>query len=165
MIFYKQQYDKQIEQSAKYFARLLIKNSGNKNNIIGLSSSYDNKKLKFTICKKICDEIINYNKNILLFDADYMLENTENFDTRSLSSSVFDDIMKNEIIDNAVTHDLVIINVPCIPTNVISLDYLSICNKIFLIERYMYTKFNEFNNTLERMKMNGLSVSGIISYS
>lgn len=165
MIFNKQRYDNQIEQSAKYFARFLIKKSTNKSNIVGLSSSYDNKKIKFIICKKICEEIINYNKSVLLFDADYMLENTENFDTRSLSSSVFDDIIKNEIIDSSTTHDLVILNVPCVPTNVISLDYLSVCNKIFLIERYMYTKYSEFNSTIEKMKLSGLDVSGIISYS
>ena len=165
MIFNKQQCDKQIEQSAKYFARFLIKNSMKKNNIIGLSSSYDNKKLKFAICKKICDEIINYGKNVLLFDSDYMLESTENFDTRSLSSSVFDDIIKNEIIDSSTIYDLVILNVPCIPANVISLDYLSICNKIFLIERYMYTKYSDFDITIEKMKMSGLEISGIVSYS
>lgn len=165
MIFSKQNYEQKIEQSAKYFARFLIKSVEKKSNIIGFSSSYDNKRIKFVICKKICEEILNYNKSVSLFDSDYMLEDTENFETKSLSSSVFDDIIKNEIIDSSRTSDIIILNVPCLSNNVVSLDYLSICSKIFLVERYMYTKYSEFNSTLEKIKFNNLNVSGIISYS
>ena len=165
MIFNKQNCEQQIEQSAKYFARFLINNVKDKNNIVGFSSSHDDKKTKFLICKKICEEILNYNKSVSLFDSDYMLEDTENFETKSLSSSVFDDIIKNEIINSSTTSDIVILNVPCLSNNVVSLDYLSVCSKIFLVERYMYTKYSEFNNALDKIKFNNLNVSGIISYS
>ena len=154
-----------IDQSAKYSARFFIKELGNNKNVIGISSSYDNKKLKFLICKKICQEILNYEKTVFLFDADYMLEKTENFETRYLSSSLFDEVIKNEIIVKKSKSDVVILNIPCITNNVVSLDYLSICDEIFLAERYMYTKYDELNSTIKKLQMNDLKISGIISYS
>ena len=94
-----------------------------------------------------------------------MLNNTEKFETKSLSSVVFDEVIREEISNSSHSHDIVIMNAPCILSNVVSLDYLSLCNKIFLLERYMYTKYNDFENILGKLKDNNLVVSGIISYS
>lgn len=154
-----------VDQSIKYIARFLVKNLEMSKNVIGFTGSYDNKKIKFSICKKICEEILEYKKSICLLDADYMLGKTEKFETKSLSSVVFDEIIQDEISNSSSSYDVVIVNIPCILSNIISLDYLSSCNKIFLIERCMYTKYNDFENMLGKLKDNNLIVSGVISYS
>ena len=154
-----------VNQSIKYIARFLVKNIEKSKNIIGITGSYNNKKMKFSICKKICEEILEYKKSVCILDTDYMLNNTEKFETKSLSSVVFDEVIREEISNSSHSHDIVIMNAPCILSNVVSLDYLSLCNKIFLLERYMYTKYNDFENILGKLKDNNLVVSGIISYS
>lgn len=154
-----------VNQSIKYIARFLVKSLEKSNNIFGFTGSYDNKKIKFSICKKICEEILEYKKKVCMLDADYMLSNTEKFETKSLSSVVFDEIIQSEISNSSSSHDIVIINVPCVRSNIVSLDYLSLCNKIFFIERCMYTKYNDFEDILGKLKDNNLIVSGIISYS
>lgn len=154
-----------VDQSIKYVARFLVKHLDRSKNIIGITGSYNNKKIKFSICKRICEEIIEYKKSVCILDADYMLSNSEKFETKSLSSTVFDEVIKNEISDSSSSHDIVVINVPCLLSSIISLDYLSFCNQIFLIERYMYTRYNDFENILGKLKDNNLIISGIISYS
>ena len=154
-----------VNQSIKYIARFLVKNLEKTKNVIGITGSYNNKKMKFSICKKICEEILEYKKSVCLLDADYMLNNTEKFETKSLSSVIFDEVIQNEISNSSFSYNIVIVNIPCILSNIISLDYLSSCNQIFLTERFMYTKYNDFENMLGKLKDSNLIVSGIISYS
>ncbi len=153
-----------VEQSLGFISFFLLKNCKNEKNLIGLTGSYDNKKMKFSLCYKICEQI-SQTKKVALLDLDYSdeLTNSKNFSIKHCESDI-SKIEFKKILDDFCDRDFVIMNAPCVLNNSKSLFYLEMCDKVFMVERYMYTRYCDYEKSVYLLKMGGVDVSGVISY-
>lgn len=153
-----------VEQSLGFISFFLLKNCQNERNLIGLTGSYDNKKMKFSLCCKICEQLSQTKKVALLdLDCSEKLKAPKNFSIEYCES----DISKTEfkkILDGFCDCDFVIVNVPCVLSNFKSLFYLEMCDKVFMVERYMYTKYYDYERSIYLLETGGVDVYGVISY-
>ena len=153
-----------VEQSLGFISFFLLKNCQNERNLIGLTGSYDNKKMKFSLCCKICEQL-SQTKRVALVDLDCSekLKDPKNFSIKYCESGISKTEFK-KILDGFCDCDFVIVNVPCVLSNSNSLFYLEMCDKVFMVERYMYTKYCDYERSIYLLETGGVDVSGVISY-
>lgn len=154
------------EQSIKYIARYFINLSRSGSKLIGITSSCNNKELQFFLCRKVCKEILYFNGSVVLIDTDKnILPRNSVFKIISINADKVDNEISTQILDTKTKYDLVLLNASSVLSNIASLDYLKACDKVFSAERYTYTYYSDFENTLNKLKINNLKLSGILTFS
>ncbi|MDR1628419.1 MAG: hypothetical protein LBR79_06580 [Oscillospiraceae bacterium] len=159
-------------QSYLYVSNAILDISANREiNVIGMASSFTDKKGKDTICENVCENICKQGNKICLITADIDI-NDKNYDLNETAGDGFKKIKTQnisvnklkELVEKEKNNDLVIINLP--PVNIFAqaLEYAKICKNILLIEKYCHSKYDEFENTIDILKQNNIAVLGIITY-
>ena len=161
-----------INQSYLYISNAILDTLKNREvKVIGITSSFIDKKSKDIICENICKRICKKDIQICLIDS-YIDINNKNYtlnESRSESLKIIktQNIKVNkleELIGKESNNSLVIINLPPINIFAEALEYAKICKNIILIEKYFHSKYSDFENTLDILNQNNISVLGIIPY-
>ena len=149
-----------IEQQIKCVSKTLLNFAyeSSPNTIFGITSSCDNKAMKFNFCKKILQEMKSEGKNVYMIDADFLCENNNPNVYLCKSLDEINKTLKNQ------NENFVILNMPCVLTNADTIDYSKFCNKIFMFERYCYTKYENYEKSILQFKVNNIKISGIVTY-
>lgn len=139
--------------------------------VIGLTSSFTDKKSKDIICENICKHICNRGSKVCLITA-YVDINNKNYTfheavdnnlkiirTQNISESKLE-----ELIDKEKDHSAVIINISPINIFAQALGYAKICKNVLLLEKYCHSRYDEFENTLDILKQNNINALGIITH-
>ena len=140
-------------------------------NIIAVSSSIKDKESRLHIMCNIASEIAGLDKKTALINIDFSNETVEEDEIASKGNlykrTVANPSVKefNLLVDELKNkYDVVIVNVPPIRVFSNALQYTKICENVILIEKYLYTKYKEFEETLDFLKQNYVNVLGIITY-
>lgn len=140
-------------------------------NIIAVSSSIKDKEYRLHIMRNIASEIEGLGKKTALINIDFSNKTVEEDEIDSKGNlykrTVVNPSVKefNLLVDELKNkYDVVIVNVPPIRVFSNALQYAKICENIILIEKYLYTRYNEFEETLDLLKQNYVNVLGIITY-
>lgn len=161
-----------INQSYLYISNAILEILNSREiKVIGLTSSFTDKKSKDIICENICKRMCKKDIQICLIDS-YIDINNKNY-TLNESKSESLKIIKTkninvnkleELINKESNNSLVTINLPPINIFAEALEYAKICKNIILIEKYCHSKYSDFENTLDILNQNNISVLGIIPY-
>ena len=157
---------KDIKQSIEYISKFLIDVSEQEKNLIGITSSSENSDQKFVLCSRICGVLTNFKKNVVLINFEQnSTDNKQELNILQFKMKTLNYESKSKILNLKSEYDLVVANLPSIILNAESIDYLKICDKIFSLERCMYTYYSDFERYLQRLKINNIKLSGIITFS
>lgn len=139
--------------------------------VIGITSSFVDKKSKSIICENICKNICDKGYKVCLITA-YVDINSKNYNlheiveknikiirTQNINKNKLEELINKEKEDYIVIADLS-------PVNIFaqSLEYAKICKNILLLEKYCYSKYSDFENTLDILKQSNINVLGIITH-
>lgn len=143
--------NKILEESIKYIANSLIKNlHNNEASTIGVSSSINCSKIKLSVCKALGEKVKLKGLNVKIIDLE-----EKNSDIKNLKNLITEEKSKNNII---------FVNIPPIPLFADSIEYSKICDRIVLLERYRYSSYKNYEETLARIKAHGVKLEGVITY-
>ena len=155
-----------FEESIKYIANSILRISEDGNgNVIGISSSRFCKESKSNICEKVCEQIHNKGIDITLVDIDPR--------DRSNKKDSFNRICKDNISireldvllsEQREENDIVIVNIPSVVFSADSVEYASVWGRGILLEKYMYTTYNGYEEALTRLNSYGVRIDGVVTY-
>lgn len=158
-----------LNESLKYIANSFVRFSQDgEGNVIGVTSSLDCSVSKLDICGKICSKITN--KGLSSFLIDVNRRSSENIYKEQEFKSVIckDNILVNELVeiinDVKTKNDIVLVNIPCIIISADAVEYARVCDRITLVEKYMYSKYKDFEDGLEKLKSNQIKVDGVVTF-
>lgn len=141
-----------FQESIGYIANYLIRLCENSDgNVIGISSSRECKEEKLDICRILNKEINKKGLNSKLIDSER--------EGIGISKNL-EEVLTKERTKN----DLIIVNIPSIPAYADGVEYAQKCDILLLLERYMYSTYKDYEETLIRLKAYGIKPDGVITY-
>ena len=164
MTEYKLNKEQKLEQSYIYLANTILNlNNNNNSKFICVTSSMENRMDKYLIAKNICNQIRKNGKNVLLLNVDTHYEKCDisnDMDINGMSSKK----LKKVFDDNRDKYDIVLINVPSVRLFANTIECAKLCDGTIIVERYLYTKYKDFEDTILRLKENNIKIYGLITY-
>lgn len=159
-------------QSVMYAANRIVNLTDENNiNVLSISSSIKDKNTETNIISDIVSQIIKLDKKVAFIDISFSGEETKESNIDSSDSLYKKTIVNPEtkklslLIDELKNkYDIVIVNIPPVRIFANALQYAKICGNIILIERYLYSKHKNFQETLDLLKQNNVDIKGIITY-
>ena len=162
-----------IKQSYIYISNAIddiFKN--NSFNLLAFISSMPVKKEKIYICRNICRYMSNKRKSVLFINADItpdlkpQKDDTKNKDGYKEISCVNLDVKEFEqlVRESEQKNDIVIVNLPPVAVMADSLRYAVSCGNAVLLERYLYSKYMDYENTVLMLKQAGVNICGVVTY-
>lgn len=161
-----------IEQSYLYTANKIFDISKSKKiNVVGISSSFTDKKSVDIICRNICKRICKkeiktclISANIDLSSNKCSLDETLDGNLKIIKSQNISSENLEKLISEEKSSSFVVINLA--PVNIFAqaLEHAKICKNIILVEKYCYSKYKDFENTIDILKLNGVDILGIIAH-
>lgn len=155
-----------FQESIKYIANSLLRISEDGNgNVIGISSSRFCRESKSDICEKVCEQIHDKGVDITLVDIDprELPNKKDNFNKickDNMSIKELDVLLSEQREKN----DIVIVNIPSVVFSADSVEYASVCGRVILLERYMYTTYKGYEEALARLNSYGVRIDGVVTY-
>jgi hypothetical protein len=137
--------------------------------VIGMTSSFTDKKGKDIICENICKNICKKGNKICLIttgidinNKNYGLDEAADSDFKKIKTQNISANKLEELINKEKNNALVLISLP--PVNIFAeaLEYAKVCKNILLVEKYCHSKYNEFENAIDILKQSNISALGII---
>ncbi len=165
---YKLDRNQKLLQSYKYVANSIIEiKNTNSYNVIGISSSLNYKESKYIAVKNVYNQLIDKGLDALLINAELEPESNSLVNKKGKiwefkNLNVND--MKNIILEEKEKRDLILINIPPILIMADALEYSKLCDSIILLERYSYSKYRDYENTIAQLNDNNINISGVITY-
>lgn len=139
--------------------------------VIGITSSFVDKKSKSIICENICKNICDKGYKVCLITA-YVDINSKNYNlheiveknikiirTQNISENKLQELINKEEEDSVVVVDISPINIFAQ-----ALEYAKVCKSVILVEKYCHSRYDEFENTLDILKQNNINALGIITH-
>lgn len=165
--------DQKLKQSYIYIANALsgICESQKFKSMV-FTSSMPVREGKLCACRNICSQLGRTNKSVFFIDADIVpgkltnkLEITQKNgykEIRCININIkdFNELLKKSEESN----DFIIINIPPVSIMADSLEYARSCKNAFLLERYLHSKYKDYENTLLTLKQAGVEARGVIAY-
>lgn len=154
------------KESIKYIANSLVRLSQDGNgNVIGVSSSRICKGSKESICKKICKEIQDKGINLMFINIDGEKsekkdDNLKNIDANDILAKELEKLLNEQREKN----DMVIVNIPSVAFVADGVEYSRICGRVVLLEKYMYSTYKDYEESLIRLKSHGVRIDGVVAY-
>ncbi len=140
-----------FNESIKYISNSIIKISQDGNgNVIGLSSSRPEKQYKLLFCKEIEEKIKEKNLKVKFLDF-------ENKNDKI-------DCVKSFINKEKENNDIVFVNIPSVSFFADSVEYAKLCDRVILLEKYMYSTYKDYEESIIRLKSFGVRLEGVIAY-
>lgn len=160
-----QKHNQSILYAANYINNIMS-NTGHK--IFAISSTLKNMDTRKIIINQISKGMINtYNYKVLnCFCNDKNSSEIEYINENSIDSVVnvgFKNL-ENVLKENHDKYDIIFVMLE--PVNVFAdaLGCAKLCDSIIMIERYLYSKYNEFEKSLVYLKDNDINIDGVITY-
>ena len=139
--------------------------------VIGITSSFVDKRTKGIICENICKNICGKGDKVCLITA-YVDINNKNYNlheivennikiirTQNISENKLQELIDKEKEDSVVVVDLSPINIFAE-----ALEYAKVCKNVILVEKYCHSRYDEFENTLDILKQSNINTLGIITH-
>lgn len=172
-VYYNLNKKEKLAQSIKYISNYLVNLARDDvGNVIGITSSLPYKNSKLEICKGICNSVKDTDHKLAFIDVDLGSGKnqkdsdygTDNFKKIYLSKYNIDDFSKL-IKENKQNYNIIIVNIPPISVMAESIQYAKVCGRVVLLERYMYTTYREYEETLIKLKTQGVKIDGVVTYN
>ncbi len=140
--------------------------------VFAFTSTLSNQTLKLSVCRKLLKEMTAIlGKKVLLLTIDLKQEKTppqkddpeKCFDEEILLSETSNEL-KSILEERKSKYDLIFLNLA--PVNIFSaaLESAKLCDGVILIERYSYTKYRNYEQSLLYLKENHVPITGVIPY-
>ena len=139
--------------------------------VIGITSSLECEKANSIICENICKNICDKENKVCLIFADLNTDGKDSKIDESINGNLKTikavNINKSELeglIEREKDEFAVVVSFPSPNVFAEALEYAKVCKNVLLVEKYCYSKYGDFENTLDILKQNGISPLGIIAY-
>ena len=155
-----------FKESVKYIANSLIELSKNDSgNVIGISSSRAEMVSRGKICENICCEISNKVENTAFINIGSGEPGKTNNKLKEICKKDMPISELQEIINKEKKdRDIVIVNIPSIVYTADGVEYAKLCDRVVLLEKYMYSTYKDYEEALIRLKAHGVKIDGVIAY-
>lgn len=140
--------------------------------VFAFTSTLFNQTLKTSVCRKLLEETsTSPGKKVLLLTIDLKKEKT--FPQKDDSKKCFDEEVllgeacnefKSILEERKSKYDLVFLNLPPVNIFAAALESAKLCDGVILIERYSYTKYCNYEQSLLYLKENHIPIIGVIPY-
>lgn len=142
-----------FSESVKYIANYLIMSmKEDSGNIFGISGSMDFKEDKLMICENIVSSINKKGMKSKLINVD------------KEENNIGVDDLKNILNREKIGLDLIIVNIPAISIFADGVEYAKLCDKLILTERYMYSTYRAYEDTIIKLKTHRIKIGGVVTY-
>lgn len=154
------------KESMKYVSNAVY-NMVSDNKIIAVSSTLLNTKSIYEISEDIIKEISKHsNKKILLINCGLETNKESKTDEELFNIKHFPNLDVNEIKgalkENKDLYSKIFINIPSVNTYSDALEIAKECGNIILIEKYSYSKYKNFEETIMNLKENNIKISAVV---
>lgn len=161
-----------INQSYLYISNAILDTLNRREiSVIGITSSFMDKKSKDIICENISSCICKKDRQVCLINSyidinnkNYILNESKIENLKIIKTQNINVNKLEELIDKESNNYLVMVSLPPINIFAEALEYAKICKNIILIEKYCHSKYSDFENTLYILNQNNISVLGIIPH-
>lgn len=139
---------------------------------LAVTSSLPIKNEKLYACRNICRELGRNGKSVLLINADIipgqavsisdiaLKQNYKEVSCTNINKKEFESLINKHQND----FDSIIINIPPVSIMADSLEYASSCGNVILLERYLYSKYSRYENTILMLKQSNVNICGVVTY-
>ncbi len=158
------------QESYKYVAnRLIDVYRKDRKKVFSFTSSSMSKEACLEVVKKFSDQISEKGLNTLIIQAciSDKKDIIEVSDIKEKSLLTFNNLdpyeLKKIIIEKQDDYDFILVLIPSVILKADALEYAKFCDKIILIEKYMYCYYSSYEETLLRLKSAGIKPYGVIT--
>lgn len=164
-----------LEESFKYIATCLSSfTQTGKTTIIGITSTLPYKTSKSIISRELALYVSKMGNSVTYVDIDTPKKSYKKAIIRGENS--FENFKELKAINQNFTQvwdtlqqqkepNIIIINIPPLPLISQSIPYLKICDKVVLLERYLYTKYADYEDALIKLNTHRINLLGVVTYN
>lgn len=161
-----------IDESYKYIANSLDDIIMQKNaNVLAITSSYSNNFYRLVAENIVKKMISDDTRSLLMIDADVDDDKKEFVSLITSTEKIFKMNMVNVgkkefkkiICENEANYDIIISVIPQVILKADALEYAKICKNVILIEKYMYSYYEDYENSLLQLKNANINIEGVIA--
>lgn len=139
--------------------------------VLGVTSSLPSKGPREETCMEICGILHENGKKVALINADInpgasKTENSygEDFAVISLVNASAKEV-SSKIDEQSKNADIVLVNIPPVIFMADAVKYAKACGRVILFERYTYSKYKDYEDTLIELKRYGVKIEGVVTYN
>ena len=164
MLNYKLNKKQKLEQSYIYVANTIYNVMNDKGSkIVCFTSSLSNKLDKYLILKNVHGKMLNNGKNVLFINTDECVKDNSDVNFMNIndcSKKILQDVLN----DNKDKYDMIMVNAAPVRLFANAVEYAKLCDSTIIMERYLYSRYSDYESTILKLNQNNVKISGVVTY-
>ena len=171
MFNFRKKKNAEIDESYKYTANALSDIITQKSKKIFAITSSCTREFYRLVAENIFKKVVIENTRSLLIDVridndrqEFVGSVVQSGDKDKISLvNVSKKTFRKIICDNEANYNTILAVIPPVILKADALEYAKVCKNVILIEKYMYSHYEDYENSLLQLKNTGINVEGVIA--